>query len=103
MTRILAVSTLTEADLARAAAWYNLIRPGLGEDFVLCVEQALGRILDHPFAFAMILPEVRRALVRRFPYGLFFRVRPHRIEVEALFHLRTAPDRLGDRLCPAAE
>jgi len=103
MTRTLVVSTLTEADLDEAVAWYNHIQPGVGDDLVYCVEQALDRILDHPEAFAMILPEVRRTLVRRFPYGLFFRVRQHRIEVEALFHLRSDPARLQERLGPASE
>lgn len=97
MTRTLVVSTLTETDLENAATRYNSLRPGLGDDLVLCVEQALDRIVNHPEAFAMILPEVRRALVRRFPYGLFFRIRQDRIEVEALFPLRSDPARLMDR------
>jgi len=103
MTRLLVVSSRTEADLAGAVAWYNRIRPGLGDGLVLCVEEALGRILERPEAFPVILPEVRRALVRRFPYGVFFRVRPQRIEVEALFHLRANPARLTDRLPPSPE
>jgi plasmid stabilization system protein ParE len=97
MTRPLVVSTLTETELDVAAAWYNSVRAGLGDDLVRCVEQALNRIADHPEAFTMILPGVRRTLVRRFPYGLFFRVRPHRIEVEALFPLQSDPARLLDR------
>jgi toxin ParE1/3/4 len=94
MTRTLLVSTLTETELKNATEWYNSLRPGLGDDLVLCVEQALDRIVDHPEAFAMILPEVRRTLIRRFPYGLFFRIRQDRIEVEALFPLRSDPARL---------
>ena len=100
MTRTLVVSTLTETELDYAVEWYNSLRPGLGDALVLCVEQALDRIADHPEAFAMILPEVRRTLVRRFPYGLFFRVRQDRIEVEALFPLRSDPARLQERLGP---
>jgi plasmid stabilization system protein ParE len=97
MTRTLVVSTLTETELDYAVEWYNSLRPGLGDDLVLCFEQALDRIADHPEVFAMILPEVRRTLVRRFPYGLFFRVREDRIEVEALLPLRSDPARLLDR------
>jgi len=97
MTRTLVVWTLTETDLAEAVAWYNHIRPGLGADLVLCVEQSFDRILEHPEAFATTFPEVRRVLVRRFPFGIFFRVRQQRIEVEALFHLRKDPARLWER------
>lgn len=98
MTRILVVSATAESDLAEATAFYHRIRPGLGDHFVLCVEHALDRILEHPQAFPMVLPDVRRTLVRRFPYGVFFRVRRQRIEVEAVFHLRTDPARHWERL-----
>lgn len=101
MTRRLVVSALAESDLAEAADWYNRIRPGLGDDLVLCVEHALDRILEHPEAFTLIWPDVRRALVRRFPYGVFFRVRRERIEIEAVFPLRADPARLPNRLAPA--
>lgn len=101
MTRTLVLSTPTEDDLAEAIDWYSRIRPGLGDDLVLCVEQALDRILEHPEAFPAIMPEVRRTLVRRFPYGVFYRVRQHRIEVEALFPLRADPARLWERFAPA--
>ena len=101
MTRILLVSALAESDLAHAGDWYNRIRPGLGDDLVLCVEHALGRILENPEAFIVVLPGVRRALIRRFPYGVFFRVRQQRVEIEAVFHLRADPSFLVERLAPA--
>jgi len=94
---MLVLSAKAETDLAEAVDWYNHIRPGLGDGLVLCVEQANDRIIDYPAAFPVILPGVRRALIRRYPYGVFFRVRPMRVEVEAIFHLRTDPARLSDR------
>lgn len=97
MTRTLVLSTLTERDLAEAMDCYSRIRPGLSDDLVLCVEQVLDRILEHPEAFAAIMPDVRQTLVRRFPYGQFYRVRQDRIEVEALFSLRADPARLWER------
>jgi plasmid stabilization system protein ParE len=103
MNRILVVSTLAECDLTEAAAWYDHIRHGLGHDLVLCVEHTVDRILDHPEAFSTVLPDVRRALVRRFPYGIFFRVRQNRIEVEAIFHLRADPADVWDRLGSSSE
>jgi hypothetical protein len=38
MTRILVLSTHIERDLFAAMGWYNHIRPGLGDEFLLCVE-----------------------------------------------------------------
>lgn len=103
MTRPLVLSILTEDDLAEAIDWYTRIRPGLGDDLVLCVEDALDRILQHPEAFPAVMPDLRRTLVRRFPYGVFYRVRQDRIEVEALFPLRADPSRLWERLNPTTE
>jgi hypothetical protein len=95
---VLLISTQTEGDLAEAVAWYNQVRAGLGSSLMLCFEEALNRVIDHPEAFPTVLPGVRRALIRRFPYGVFFRVRSKRIEVEAFFHLRADPARLANRL-----
>lgn len=98
MTRHLVLSTLALADLAAARDWYNDLRPGLGDDLLLCIEHVLARIIETLGAFPEYLPDVRRAVVRRFPYGVFFRVRPSRIEVEALFHFRSDPARLPLRI-----
>lgn len=103
MTTTLVVSALAEADLSDAVDWYNHIRPGLGDDLALCVEYALDQILEHPGAFPVVRPNVRRILVRRFPFGVFYRVRRHRIEVEALFPLRADLARLGDRFAHSAK
>ena len=100
MIRNLAVSADAEVDLAKAKDWYDGVREGLGADLVLCVEHALDRILEYPQAFPAVMPGVRRAVVRRFPYGIFFRMNDRRIEVEAIFPLRADPARLADRLHP---
>jgi plasmid stabilization system protein ParE len=87
----LSFSTLAEADLAAAIDWYERIRPGLGADLALCIEVALDRILDNPDAFPVVLPGVHRARIRRFPYGVVYRVRQHDIEIVAVFHARRDP------------
>jgi toxin ParE1/3/4 len=98
MNRILVISTFAEADMAEATNWYNQIRPGLGNDLILCFEQALDRILQYPEAFPLVLHDARRILIRRYPYGVFFRVSQLRIEVEAVFALRADPANLAKRL-----
>jgi hypothetical protein len=98
MNRILVISASAEAELAEATAWYNQLRYGLGDDLVLCTEQAFERILEYPEAFPVIFPDVRRSIIRRFPYGVFFRIRHVRIEVEAIFPLRANLAYLKERL-----
>jgi hypothetical protein len=56
MTRELVLSALADTDVAQAAECYNRIRPGFGDNLVLCVEHALARILEHPEAFTTVFP-----------------------------------------------
>ena len=61
-----------ETDLQEAFAWYEEQRAGLGQDFLLTVEVTLARIERNPKSFPVVHRTVRRALLRRFPYCVFF-------------------------------
>ena len=63
----------------------------MGADFLLCVEAALDAITLNPFQFPLLHREVRRALVRRFPYAVFFVVHDDTASVLAVFHCRRDP------------
>jgi plasmid stabilization system protein ParE len=75
-----------ETDVASAWAWYESRRAGLGEDFLLCLDAALGRVLRAPEAFPYVHRDIRRVLVRRFPYAVFYLTEPSRIVVLAVLH-----------------
>jgi len=80
-------------DLLEARAWYANIRPELGERFALAVEATVEALAEHPLQFPLVHRSMRRAGVRRFPYGLFFEVHQHRIVIFACFHGRRNPTR----------
>jgi toxin ParE1/3/4 len=80
-----------EADLAEAFAWYEERRRGLGERFLLSVEASLATIQRHPESFPLVHGPIRRALLRRFPYGVFYTVEEPAIVVLAVFHCRRDP------------
>jgi plasmid stabilization system protein ParE len=84
-------------DLQDARAWYDNIRPALGERFALAVEATVEAIAEHPLQFPVVYRGRRRAGVRRFPYGVFFEVLEHRIVVIACFHSRRNPRRWQSR------
>jgi plasmid stabilization system protein ParE len=84
-------------DLLEARAWYDNIRPELGERFALAVEATVAAIAEHPLQFPVAYRSRRRAGVRRFPYGTFFEVQEHRIVVIACFHGRRNPRRWQSR------
>jgi plasmid stabilization system protein ParE len=80
-----------------AISWYENRREGLGRDFSVAVEQLLGRIALSPNQFACVKGVVRRAVLRRFPYSIYFVVEADRILVLAIFHARRASKHLEDR------
>lgn len=80
-----------------AISWYQDRREGLGREFSVAVEQQLGRIAHSPSRFACVRGDVRRAVLQRFPYSIFFMVEEDRIVVLAIFHARRAPSQLEDR------
>ena len=85
-------------ELIAAQDWYEREDPGLGARFRAEVEVQVQRIADHAQHYPVILADVRRARLRRFPYGLFFRPLPDAIYVIACFHPRRDPDVWQSRL-----
>jgi plasmid stabilization system protein ParE len=79
------------ADIERAYIWYERERAGLGEEFLAEVFTSVQAVADRPEAFPVLHRQTRRALVRRFPYALFFRVVDERIVFVACFHVRRNP------------
>lgn len=62
------------SELEAAAHWYEEDRPGLGSEFIMSLEAILASIRRTSQLYAQAhRSDVRRALIKRFPYGLFFR------------------------------
>jgi plasmid stabilization system protein ParE len=63
----------------------------LGADFLLCVEEIFERIRREPEMYPPVHNQVRRALIRRFPYGVFYFTEEQNIIVVAVVHAHRAP------------
>ena len=86
------------ADIEDAYHWYEGQRPGLGEEFLIAVDAAKNRIADDPAKFPVIHRETRRVLLRRFPYGLYYRVFEDTVVIVACMHGRRDPRRWRERV-----
>ena len=80
-----------EAELIDAAHWYRQQAPGLDQEFLRCVDQALANVGRMPRLFPVIHRQLRRALVRRFPYAIFFSLNEEEVVIYAVFHCRMDP------------
>jgi plasmid stabilization system protein ParE len=86
-----------EAELLGARAWYEGERVGLGAIFAAAVETTVTAILQNPLAYPRVKGDTRRALVRRFPYAVYFRPIGDEIIVLAVMHGRRPPRRWRSR------
>ena len=79
------------AEFDDAFDWYEQQRPGLGVNFLAQVQEVLDRIGTKPELYAQIFHDVRRAVVQRFPYSVFYIVESQQVVVLAVFHSRRDP------------
>jgi plasmid stabilization system protein ParE len=86
-----------EQDLADAAAWYEEQRQGLGHEFLDEVLTMLASIAETPLMYPNVHRNTRRAVIRRFPFGVYFRVESAAIVVVAVMHGSRNPRRWKNR------
>jgi len=82
------------AELEHSRAWYEERAAGLGTDFLLEVDRAIGTLRQTPttWPFRDQTRGIRRYLVHRFPYGVLYRIQDRTIQIIAVMHLRRHPD-----------
>jgi plasmid stabilization system protein ParE len=79
------------AEFHQAHAWYEKQRSGLGEEFSERVHEQLSQIAASPESHQCVYKDIRRAVVRRFPYTILYRIKPNQVRVIAVFHGRRDP------------
>ncbi len=86
-----------EAELEEAFAWYEERAPGLGNEFMRAIRASFATIHRAPEQFMRVRHDIRRALVRRFPYAVYYVAEPEQISVIAIVHTRRHPRRWQSR------
>ena len=71
--------------------WYESKSTGLGEDFLNELESALNLILELPDTWPVLSKSFRRYLLKRFPYGVIYKINKDRIFIVAVMHLSREP------------
>ena len=76
------------ADISSAVRWYQQIDPDVAFRFLLKTEATIDRILRHPYSFQRLKGVIRRAVLHRFPYSIFFVLKNELVIVIAVRHQR---------------
>ena len=83
MNRRIVFRPQAELEVVDAWHWYRVRRAETGQAFVDEFNRCIDRISATPETFPKMEGEIRRVLLRRFPYGLFYRVTDEEIVVLA--------------------
>jgi len=81
-----------DLDVLNATLWDEEQRLGLGTEFLNQFSSLLDRVANMPFQFPAIDRPIRRALLHRFPYGVYFDPTREEVKVLAVLHLLHHPD-----------
>ena len=81
------------ADIDDAYLWYEAQRKGLGDRFLTAVDETVNAIADRPLQYPVVRRNTRRALLRRYPYAIYFRVDGDVLVIVACMHGRRDPRR----------
>lgn len=92
MSNELCVSSRSRSGIQQGIEYYEEIESGLGQDLAVEVYAAIQLALAYPKAWPVLDGEVRRTLVRRFPYGVLYSEEAQRIFILAVMNLHRDPE-----------
>lgn len=81
-----------ELELIEAAVYYNARVPGLGERFESEIRHATDLLLDHPEIGLPADPDLRKFIMTRFPFTLYYSVTADILRIEAVAHHSRRPN-----------
>ncbi len=91
MTRQLVVRRRAEKQAGLARDWYDDQVDGLGDQFIGELEKAILNAHNSPLHYQLIHKKIRRVLLRRFPYALFFVAEEPRVVILAVLRQSESP------------
>ncbi len=87
MKPFLFLSDDAEQDIDEAFLWYEFQSSGLGKDFIQSIDTGLKTIELHPYTFPIILRSVRKYIIKKFPFSIYYQVNNEKkIEVIRVLH-----------------
>jgi plasmid stabilization system protein ParE len=78
-------------EIQEAFDWYEERSEGLGLEFLRAADACLSGVQRNPNSHQVVHEQVRRALMRKFPYALFYLIKGDIIVVLACFNIKRSP------------
>ncbi len=97
MSYLVRIRPEAERDVRHAVSWHEEQRPSLGRELILELDAVYERLAENPHLYADIRRGIRRVIVRRFPYGVFYLVSDTEVRVIAVVDMVRNPSVWQDR------
>lgn len=91
MTLTIVTRPNAAAEIESTYRWYERQRTALGEEFLQAANDQVRVVAEHPERFPIVHRDIRRALLRRFPYAILYGIQSSHIIVVACFHAKRNP------------
>lgn len=82
------VQRLAEQDLREASAWYDSKAPNFGKDFLKEAKLTLEKLVQFPTAHSFYYKNLRRVMINRFPYKMFYHIEDNNVVVARVLHAK---------------
>ena len=88
---ILKISKIASQEIESAREYYNLQKPTLGEAFRDDIKKAFENIELFPYLYPKITDELRRTILLRYPYSIFYAIVDNDIIILSVAHQHKKP------------
>ncbi len=97
MSFVVRLRVEAEQDITAAASWYEQQQIGLGQEFLDEFMIVRLRLAETPLMYSTVHRDTRRAIMNRFPFGVYFRVDDAVVVIVAVMHGSRNPRRWHGR------
>lgn len=79
-----------EKDIENAYIWYESLQINLGSAFFEKISEAIKNISNKPYQAQKIYKEVRRYIIKKFPFGVYYiaNSESNEIQIIAILHFK---------------
>jgi len=86
-----------ETDIANAAAWYETQGAGLGAEFLDEILATCNSIAENPQIYPHVHRGARRAVIHKFPFGIYYKIESGLVTIIAVMHGSRDPNKWKNR------
>lgn len=83
--RVVRIRALARAEIAEALEWYQVRSRVASTEFLDALDVVLRQIAAAPVQFPLVQGQLRRVLLKRFPYAVYYKVYPKTISIVGAF------------------